>query len=74
MTLAQNNENERRHYEQLQKEYQKLATEYKDIESNNPQSLLLSEKINEMIKKQKEIQELSLKLNQPYDQQLNKKI
>lgn len=63
MTLAQNNESERRHYEQLQKEYQKLATEYKDIESNNPQSLLLSEKINEMIKKQKEIQELSLKLN-----------
>ena len=63
MALTQNNKDERKYYEELQKEYQELITEYKDMESNNLQSQLLSEKINEMLEKQKEIQELSLKLN-----------
>ncbi|AJM92286.1 MULTISPECIES: hypothetical protein [Nitrosopumilus] len=61
MTQTQNNE-KIKYYEDLQKEYEKLAAEYRDIESTSPHSLALSEKIKEMLEKQKEIHKLSLEL------------
>lgn len=63
MAQAEYNKGKLQNYENLQKEYKMLLEDYENIKSNNSNDPNLEEKIEELVKKQKEIQDLSAELS-----------
>ena len=47
--------NDKEKYEELQKDYKKLFSEYEEIKQKDPQSPLLEKKIKQLDEKQKEL-------------------
>ena len=56
MSQKQNGSEKIEEYENLQEEYKNLLSEYDDIKENDPSSTQLTNKVAELIEKQKEIQ------------------
>lgn len=63
MTQVEYDKEKLQDYENLQKEYSSLLEEYKDIKANNSKDPKLEEKVKDLVKKQKEIQDLSSELS-----------
>lgn len=63
MTQVEYDKEKLQNYENLQKEYKTLLEKYENIKSSNPNDPGLEEKIKELVKKQKEIQDLSSELS-----------
>lgn len=63
MTQIEYNKEKLQNYENLQKEYKTLLEDYENIKSNKSNDPNLGEKIEELVKKQKEIQDLSAELS-----------
>ena len=63
MTQEEFEEDKIQNYENLQAEYNKLLGEYRDIKSEDHNSPKLENKVKDLIKKQKEIQDLASKLS-----------
>lgn len=63
MTQIEYDKEKLQNYENLQKEYKMLLDDYENIKSNNSNDPNLEEKIEDLVKKQKEIQDLSTELS-----------
>lgn len=62
MTQTDYDKKDIENYENLQKDYKKLLSEYDNMKAGDPHDPLLGEKIKELVEKQEEIQKASDKL------------